>query len=167
MHKTLTRHLLPDMPRSLNVLPTNTLQTQHWIWEERGMAMVYQSSEARVLDEPSYGYAPSRLNVLEGGGLDQMARRAASPVFLKAAICAVVLTVTLFVVGSLSIALTSGSVSILQSNASLSSKIDQTEEANADLRVACSLLSSYDRIGRIATQNLDMVYANEVVHLDV
>lgn len=129
--------------------------------------MVYQSSEARRIDVPTFADAADRLNVLEGGGLDQMARRSASPTFLKAAICTVALMVTLFIVGSLSIALTSGSVSILQSNETISAQISQAEDANADLRIACSLLSSSDRIGRIATQNLHMVYANEVVHLDV
>ena len=129
--------------------------------------MVYQSSEARRIDVPTFADAADRLNVLEGGGLDQMARRSASPTFLKAAICAVALMVTLFIVGSLSIALTSGSVSILQSNETISAQISQAEDANADLRIACSLLSSSDRIGRIATQNLHIVYANEVVHLDV
>lgn len=129
--------------------------------------MVYQSSEARRIDVPTFADAADRLNVLEGGGLDQMARRSASPTFLKAAVCAVALMITLFIVGSVSIALTSGSVSILQSNETLSSQISQAEDANADLRIACSLLSSSDRIGRIATQNLHMVYANEVVHLDV
>ena len=129
--------------------------------------MVYQSSEARRIDVPTFADAADRLNVLEGGGLDQMARRSASPTFLKAAVCAVALMITLFIVGSVSIALTSGSVSILQSNETLSSQISQAADANADLRIACSLLSSSDRIGRIATQNLHMVYANEVVHLDV
>ena len=129
--------------------------------------MIYQSSEARRIDVPTFADAADRLNVLEGGGLDQMARRSASPTFLKAAVCAVALMITLFIVGSVSIALTSGSVSILQSNETLSSQISQAEDANADLRIACSLLSSSDRIGRIATQNLHMVYANEVVHLDV
>ena len=129
--------------------------------------MVYQSSEARRIDVPTFADAADRLNVLEGGGLDQMARRSASPTFLKAAVCAVALMITLFIVGSVSIALTSGSVSILQSNETLSSQISQAEDANADLRIACSLLSSSDRIGRIATQNLHMVYASEVVHLDV
>ena len=129
--------------------------------------MVYQSSEARRIDVPTFADAADRLNVLEGGGLDQMARRSASPTFLKAAVCAVALMITLFIVGSVSIALTSGSVSILQSNETISAQISQAEDANADLRIACSLLSSSDRIGRIATQNLHMVYANEVVHLDV
>ena len=50
--------------------------------------MVYQSSEARRIDVPTFADAADRLNVLEGGGLDQMARRSASPTFLKAAICA-------------------------------------------------------------------------------
>ena len=129
--------------------------------------MIYQSSEARRIDVPTFADATERLNVLEGGGLDQMARRSASPAFLKAAICAVALMITLFVVGSVSVALTSGSVAILQSNETMSAQISQAEDANADLRIACSLLSSSDRIGRIATQNLNMVYANEVVHLDV
>ena len=129
--------------------------------------MIYQSSEARRIDVPTFADAADRLNVLEGGGLDQMARSSASPTFLKAAICAVVLMITLFVVGSVSIAITSGSVAILQSNETVSAQISQAEDANADLRIACSLLSSSDRIGRIATQNLNMVYANEVVHLDV
>ena len=129
--------------------------------------MIYQSSEARRIDVPTFDDAVDRLNVLEGGGLDQMARRSASPTFLKAAICAVALMITLFVAGSVSIAITSGSVAILQSNETVSAQISQAEDANADLRIACSLLSSSDRISRIATQNLNMVYANEVVHLDV
>ncbi len=129
--------------------------------------MIYQSSEARRIDVPEFVDAADRLNVLEGGGLDQMARRSASPAFLKAAICAVALMITLFVAGSASIALTSGSVSMLQSNETVSAQISQAEDANADLRIACSLLSSSDRIGRIATQNLHMVYANEVVHLEM
>ena len=128
--------------------------------------MTYQSSAARRIDAPTFTDVSDRLNVLEGGGLDRMARRSASPTFLKAAICAVALMITLFVVGSVSIALTSGSVAILQSNETMSAQISQAEDANADLRIACSLLSSSDRIGRIATQNLNMVYANEVVHLD-
>lgn len=108
------------------------------------------------------------LRPVEGGHLDSRARREVSPALVRVLSYLAALAIVLFVAGSVSVALTSGTVALLQSNASTSSQIKDMRAQNDDLRIERSLLTRGDRITRIATQNLNMVYASDaqVLNLD-
>lgn len=124
--------------------------------------MRYAGSEAYQLDEARYhAYEQTALTPIEGGRLDARARQAAAPSTMRLAAYAIFLAIVLFVAGSVRIALTSATVSLLQSNMTVSAGIKETTALNDDLRITRSLLTQGDRITRIATQNLDMVYASD------
>lgn len=125
--------------------------------------MRYQGSEAVRLDAVERRRSqetPSRsFEVVEGSGLDARVREGVSPQFLakaKVAIMVVCLVVTL---GMCRVALTSATVSALESNSSIRTDIKTAQVLEDDLKVERSVLSSNSRITRIATQNYGMVYA--------
>lgn len=126
--------------------------------------MRYGGSEAYAFESVAVQqeWRESPLVPVEGGRLDAKARSGISADVVRAITRIAMLAISLFVAGSMSIALTSGTVGMLQTNANLSSQIKETRIANDDLRIECSLLSSAERISRIATQNLGMVYASKV-----
>lgn len=132
--------------------------------------MFDQTPEAYVLGQVAYERRArgADLTSVEGGRLDARARREASPAFLLVVRYVVVLAVVLFLAGGISVTLTSGTVALLQTNATTSSQIKEARALNDDLRIERSLLTRGDRISRIATQNLGMVYASdaEVLRLD-
>lgn len=97
----------------------------------------------------------------EGGHMDEDARRGPSRSFFSMVSYVVAVVMMVFVLGGISVTLTSGTVAIMQSNVMMSSKIDETLANNDDLRIECSVLSRSERVGKIATQNLGMVYASE------
>jgi cell division protein FtsL len=70
-------------------------------------------------------------------------------------------------IGSASVALTSNAVAILQCNNTLESYNTTLTAANDDLRIERSLLTRADRVSRIATQNLHMVYAQDAQHFEL
>lgn len=132
--------------------------------------MRQRGSEAYLLEalprEVSRDAAPEFV-AIEGGRLDQEARRGVSAPVVHAVGAIVACALTLLLAGGLSVALTSGTVELLQSNAAVSAQIKETQVVNDDLRIECSLLSRAERITRIATQNLGMVYANDATRLSL
>ena len=132
--------------------------------------MRQRGSEAYALDGQTVAReqaAAPRLVALEGGRLDANARRGVSAPAVRLVSCLVALAITVFLAGTLSVALTSGTVSLLQSNSDISSQIKETTAVNDDLRIECSIMSRAERISRIATQNLGMVYANDATRLSL
>ncbi len=125
--------------------------------------MRYQTAEAYSYDGLAYEreLTPDVLTPLEGGRLDARARRGVSPALVRVIGYVVAVAIALFVAGGVSVALTSGTVALLQTNAATTSQIKQTRAQNGDLRIERSLLTSSDRISKIATQNYGMVYAND------
>lgn len=136
--------------------------------------MRYVGSQAYDLNAAAYDAAAyeqplqqSPLTALEGGNLDARARSEVSPFLVRAVGYLVTLAIMLFVAGGISVALTSGTVALLQTNSATSSSIKEINAQNGDLRIERSLLTRADRITRIATQNLGMVYASEATSLDL
>ncbi len=132
--------------------------------------MFDQIQEEYILGQVAYDRRArgADLTPVEGGRLDARARREASPAFLQAVRYVVAFAVVLLLAGGISVTLTSNTVALLQTNAMTSSQIKEARTQNDDLRIERSLLTQGDRISRIATQNLGMVYASdaEVLRLD-
>lgn len=129
--------------------------------------MAYSGSEAYRLDqeeEPNrWGNATpqvehgQRFRALEGGGLDARAREGVSPRFWSAVKLALVTFAVALILACAHVAIRANTVSLMATNNRLSSQISETQEENRDLQVTRSVLSSKDRIVRIATQNYGMV----------
>jgi hypothetical protein len=124
--------------------------------------MRYQGSEAFDLTRRETARQDAWADpfvVVEGGHLDEDARRGVSREFLvrAAVICGAL--VFLFVIGWIRVSLTATAVALMEDNVSLSSDIRDAESLTDDLASERSLLRSADRIVRIATQNYGMVYA--------
>ncbi len=132
--------------------------------------MRYSGSEAYELNSNAPERAQGRvsLRAIDGGRLDARARREVSPSLVRVVSFLAALAIVLFVAGGISVALTSGTVALLQANSTTSSSIKEIEAQNGDLRIERSLLTRADRITRIAEQNLGMVYASDahVIELD-
>lgn len=135
--------------------------------------MRYQGSEAmsmgaaeRRRERLERQEAPS-FEVVTGGGLDARVRAGVSPVFVARLRAALVVFAALLALGMARVALSSATISLLSSNAQLSSQIESAESLNDQLRVQRSVLSSNARISRIATQNYGMVLSGDFVTVDV
>ena len=133
--------------------------------------MMYQGSEAVRLDY--LGEATPRreqrtsFEVVEGAGLDHLERRGVSTQFianlkLAAAVCVALVVLCVARIGVYSMA-----VGTLASNESMRSELKQTVALEDDLRIQRSVLSSTQRIDRIATQSYGMVAANGAEKLSV
>lgn len=133
--------------------------------------MMHQGSEAVRLDY--LGEATPRreqrtsFEVVEGAGLDHLERRGVSPQFianlkLAAAVCVALVVLCVARIGVYSMA-----VGTLASNESMRSELKQTVALEDDLRIQRSVLSSTQRIDRIATQSYGMVAANGAEKLSV
>lgn len=125
--------------------------------------MTYRGSEAFDLDRDGMEAIPQprrerSLEVVEGGHLDADVRRGVSAEFVSRVRVAVVAIVVLCALGAVRVALTVGTVSLMENNQTLSSQIQEARELNVDLKAERSLLSSGERITRIATQVYGMVY---------
>lgn len=134
--------------------------------------MRYRGSEAFDLDREGALGRPragedSSLVVVEGGHLDAEARRGVSREFLRRARIAVVAVVVLCALGALRVALTAGTVTLLQNDLELRSQIEEARDLNEDLRAERSLLSSGKRITSIATEVYGMVYNPATTSLEV
>lgn len=132
--------------------------------------MRYEGSLALQLEPEELGWeqpAHARLTAHEGGGLDAAARQGASPSFFHKVAVVVAVIVTLSAIGAARVALTAGTVAMLQSNEAIASSIKDLRTLNSDLQIERSLFSGSERIGRIATQNLGMVHASEVERLEL
>lgn len=126
--------------------------------------MTYQGSEATRLDYIGE-VAPQRearrsFEVVEGAGLDLRERSGVSSQFvarLKAATMALVVIAVLCIarIGVYSVA-----VGVLSSNATMRTELKTATDLADDLRIQRSVLSSTQRIDRIATQSYGMVLAD-------
>lgn len=125
--------------------------------------MMYQGSEAVRLDYLGEA-TPQRatrtsFEVVEGSGLDHLERRGVSSQFvanlkLAAIICAALVVLCVARIGVYSMA-----VGTLASNETMRTELKQTRTLEDDLRIQRSVLSSSQRIDRIATQSYGMVLA--------
>lgn len=125
--------------------------------------MAYQGARAHAeSDFDAYG-APlaeprPAFEVLEGEGLDRQARSALDPRWRR--VFAIFLA-GLAIVSGLAVArvqLTVRCVEALSENTRLQVEVDEGEDLLRSLAVEESTLASAERIERIATQNLGMVY---------
>lgn len=115
----------------------------------------------------SYALEDTSFVTVEGGGLDARVREGVSATLTRTVGVVIAAALTLFSVGTMSVATTSATVAVLESNSKTSSDIKALEMENDDLRIACSILSSSDRVHRIATQNLGMTYAADATHFQL
>ena len=115
----------------------------------------------------SYALEDTSFVTVEGGGLDARVREGVSATLTRTVGLVIAAALTLFIVGTLSVATTSATVAVLEGNSQTSSDIKALEMENDDLRIACSILSSSDRVHRIATQNLGMTYAADATHFQL
>jgi len=128
--------------------------------------MSYRGTEAPRLDfvERQWDYEVAErpsFDIVEGGGADARVRRGVTSDFLVQ-VRLVVLAIAAFVaLGAGRVALTTATVTCLQSNLQMQASIEEAEAANSSLRIERSVLSNTSRITRIATQNYGMVYATE------
>lgn len=133
--------------------------------------MMYQGSEAVRLDylgeATPQRAARTSFEVVEGSGLDHLERRGVSSQFvanlkLAAIICAALVVLCVARIGVYSMA-----VGTLASNETMRTELKQTRALEDDLRIQRSVLSSSQRIDRIATQSYGMVLAGGAERLSV
>ena len=112
--------------------------------------------------------SPDRsFEVVSGGGLDARAREGITLSQFQRFLTALGAIALVVVMAGMRIGLSTVTVSSLRANASLEAKIGAAQERCSSLQVERSVLSSADRITRIATENYGMVYTtdNVVVHI--
>lgn len=133
--------------------------------------MMYQGSEAVRLDylgeATPQRAARTSFEVVEGSGLDHLERRGVSSQFvanlkLAAIICAALVVLCVARIGVYSMA-----VGTLANNETMRTELKQTRALEDDLRIQRSVLSSSQRIDRIATQSYGMVLAGGAEKLSV
>ena len=134
--------------------------------------MAVTGSAAHRLDASASAHTPfaiedTSLIAFDGGGLDARVREGVSSTLTRTVTFLLVVMVLFFAIGSASVALTSNAVAILQCNNKLESYNKTLTAANDDLRIERSLLTRADRVSRIATQNLNMVYAQDAQHFEL
>lgn len=125
--------------------------------------MSYRGTEAPRLDyvERQYGYEVidrPAFDVVEGGGIDARVRRGVSADFVVRVRLAMLAVAVFVILGAARVALTTATVTLLQSNLQMQTSIEAAEAENSSLRIERSVLSNTSRITRIATQNYGMVY---------
>lgn len=126
--------------------------------------MMYQGSEAVRLDylgeaTPQRAQRPS-FEVVEGAGLDHLERSGVSSQFVARLKLAAVVCAALVVLCVARVCVYSMAVSTLASNETMRSELKETRALEDDLRIQRSVLSSSQRIDRIATQSYGMVLAD-------
>ena len=134
--------------------------------------MAYQGSAEPFLARSASNAMPYAIEdtsfiAVDGGGLDARVREGVSSTLTRTVAAILAAALALFIVGSMSVATTSATVAILDASSGMKSDIKELRAENEDLRIACSLLSSSERITRIATQNLGMVYAQDAQHFEL
>ncbi len=100
----------------------------------------------------------SSFELIEGEGLDRQARRALDPSWRRAFKVFLVVLAAFMGLAVARVQLTVGCVEALSENAQLQADVAGAKEQVQSLAVESSSLSSFERIERIATQNLGMVY---------
>ena len=135
--------------------------------------MRYQGSEAYSMDvaerrrERLEQQAAPSFEVVTGGGLDARARAGVSPTFVARLRAVLVVAAALVALGMVRVGISAATVSLLSSNSTLSSQIEEATTLNDQLSVQRSVLSSNARIARIATQNYGMVLTADAVTVDL
>lgn len=135
--------------------------------------MRYQGSEAYSMDvaerrrERLEQQAAPSFEVVTGGGLDARARAGVSPTFVARLRAVLVVAAALVALGMVRVGISAATVSLLSSNSTLSSQIEEATTLNDQLSVQRSVLSSNARIARIATQNYGMVLTGDAVTIEV
>ena len=125
--------------------------------------MMYQGSAAYQLDYRQTSALPARrpLSVVEGGrGSRSASQASAAPARALALVLA--LGICFAILGAIRIAFTTATVTSLRNIERAESTVAEERATMTELQVERSVLSSADRIQRIATQNYGMVYATEV-----
>ena len=123
--------------------------------------MMYQESVAYQLEPQQTWDIPvgRQLSVHEGGSSrNQSAQQSQTSVV--ALIVALVICAVL--VGAIRVALTTATVSSLCDLEVAESVVSEARDTRTELMVERSVLSSSDRIQRIATENYGMVYASDI-----
>ena len=123
--------------------------------------MMYQGNAAYQLEtQRTWDVPVSRpLSVYEGGA-ERTRRERASQTSLVG--LAAALLVSLAVLGGVRVALTAATVSSLRELDVAQSTVATARETRSQLMVERSVLSSADRIQKIATENYGMVYASDI-----
>lgn len=135
--------------------------------------MRYQGSEAYSMDvaerrrERLEQQAAPSFEVVTGGGLDARARAGVSPTFVARLRAVLVVAAALVALGMVRVGISAATVSLLSSNSTLSSQIEEATTLNDQLSVQRSVLSSIARIARIATQNYGMVLTGDAVTIEL
>lgn len=133
--------------------------------------MMYQGSEAVRLDylgeATPQRAARTSFEVVEGSGLDHLERRGVSSQFVANLKLAAIICATLVVLCVARIGVYSMAVGTLASNETMRTELKQTRALEDDLRIQRSVLSSSQRIDRIATQSYGMVLAGGAEKLSV
>lgn len=133
--------------------------------------MRYEGAEALSIEATAVEqvrpaeYAPSGLEVVTGGGLDERARRGVDAGFLTRARLVVIVAAVFALLGFARVTVTAATTSLLSENVKLSQSIEEARTTNDALSVERSLMSSNARISRIATQNYGMTQDAEHVAL--
>lgn len=133
--------------------------------------MMYQGSEAVRLDylgeATPQRAARTSFEVVEGSGLDHLERRGVSSQFVANLKFAAIVCAALVVLCVARIGVYSMAVGTLASNETMRTELKQTRALEDDLRIQRSVLSSSQRIDRIATQSYGMVLAGGAEKLSV
>ncbi len=120
----------------------------HALAEDRAYAA---QGAPEALPRPSF-------ELIEGEGYDREARGALDPSWKRAFLGFLVALVVFSGLAIARVQLTVSCVEALSENAQLQADVAEAREQVQSLAVESSTLSSFERIERIATQNLGMVY---------
>lgn len=124
--------------------------------------MAFQGNAAYQLDGSQAYEVRSRrsLSVHEGGVGTRAGRETSASAALVRAIVAI--TLLFAAIGAARVLLTVKTVGLLQEVNSVEAAVDTARDTSTELKMERSVLTSADRIQRIATENYGMVYASEV-----
>lgn len=132
--------------------------------------MMYQGSAAYQIDVAREAWeVPARrsLSVMDGGNRAPRTYNETSPLVTLAIRFAVIFAVCFVVLGGARVVLTTATVSCLREVNAVESEVADAQLTHTELQVERSVLSSADRIQRIATENYGMVYATNVDSITV
>ena len=111
---------------------------------------------------------PSRdFGVVEGRGLDALARRGVSPETLSMYKKAAYIVAVVFCVFVIRIVLTTQTASMLSDDSVLRNQIQQAQTLESELKVEESVLSSNHRIASIASKHYGMVQGSDPEQINI
>lgn len=125
---------------------------------------MYEGSAARRIDAYEGAYAQPQMQpsfgIVEGAGLDARVRAGVSAQFIAAFKIAGMVAIVLTLLSFVRVGIYSATNSILINNSSMRTELKDARAARDELRIERSVLSSKQRITRIATQTYGMVLAD-------